>query len=380
MATVEFKRGLLANLPNTKVDGTIYVTTDEHAMYIDNGNQRIRLGDFIPVDTVADLPATGHAYETAVYYVKQGNILARYDGTNNRWVQINKAGVVNVQDAEGTSGNVITGITTSVNSATGELSLVLTRASVATSQGLANLTERVETLEDTTGAHTTALTTLNGNASTEGSVDNKVQTAINALKGNVSNSFVDIAALETAINALNTLTAGHTTAIEENSDDISALETTVGQHTTALNTLNGNASVTGSVDNKVAAAIAGILDNAPESFDTLKEIATWISTHGTEAANLTTTVSNNSTAIETLQDNVADLDQELDDLASRVLVNEGAISDLQGAVDLLNGNASTQGSVAYAVKEAKDALDARIDGVEDDVDLALDKLTWKDFT
>jgi hypothetical protein len=36
-ANLQFKRGLLANLPQDKTDGTIYVTTDEHAMYLDHG-------------------------------------------------------------------------------------------------------------------------------------------------------------------------------------------------------------------------------------------------------------------------------------------------------------------------------------------------------
>ena len=85
-ANVQFKRGLLANMPVSVIDGTIYVTTDEHAMYVDNGNQRIRIGDFIPVNTINDLPIAGHAYETAVYYVKTGNILARWDKTNSRWI------------------------------------------------------------------------------------------------------------------------------------------------------------------------------------------------------------------------------------------------------------------------------------------------------
>jgi len=55
-------------------------------MYIDHGTQRIRLGDFISVDTIEDLPSAGHAYETAMYYVKTNNILARWDKTNSRWI------------------------------------------------------------------------------------------------------------------------------------------------------------------------------------------------------------------------------------------------------------------------------------------------------
>jgi len=52
---LQFKRGLRKNLPVALTPGTIYVTTDERAMYIDytneQGNQRIRLGDFVEYAT-----------------------------------------------------------------------------------------------------------------------------------------------------------------------------------------------------------------------------------------------------------------------------------------------------------------------------------------
>jgi len=36
-AKIQFKRGLLQNLPQEIQDGAIYITTDEHSMYMDNG-------------------------------------------------------------------------------------------------------------------------------------------------------------------------------------------------------------------------------------------------------------------------------------------------------------------------------------------------------
>ena len=87
MANVLFKKGLLANLPSTKVEGTIYVTTDERAMYLDVSNsERIRLGDFIEVDNIAALPSTG-ANVSALYYATAENVLAKWSGS--AWVQIN---------------------------------------------------------------------------------------------------------------------------------------------------------------------------------------------------------------------------------------------------------------------------------------------------
>ena len=88
MANVLFKKGLLANLPSTKVEGTIYVTTDERAMYLDVSNsERIRLGDFIEVANIASLPTASTANVSALYYAADENVLAKWSGS--AWVQIN---------------------------------------------------------------------------------------------------------------------------------------------------------------------------------------------------------------------------------------------------------------------------------------------------
>ena len=94
MANVSFKRGLLANLPSTKTDGAIYVTTDERAMYVDYDDgtsvKRIRLGDFREYANWTALTQqvnTANVSQTALYYAAEQNILAKWNGTT--WVQIN---------------------------------------------------------------------------------------------------------------------------------------------------------------------------------------------------------------------------------------------------------------------------------------------------
>lgn len=88
MANVLFKKGLLAGLKDAPMkEGTIYVTTDERAMYLDvSDSERIRLGDFIEVDNIASLPSAG-ANVSALYYAKAENVLAKWSGS--AWVQIN---------------------------------------------------------------------------------------------------------------------------------------------------------------------------------------------------------------------------------------------------------------------------------------------------
>ena len=93
-ARVKFLRGQLANLPSAKVDGNVYVATDERSMYIDykdsnNTLQRIRLGDFLEFANWSAIEAqSGSGYSTtALYYAEQENILGKWTGTT--WKQIN---------------------------------------------------------------------------------------------------------------------------------------------------------------------------------------------------------------------------------------------------------------------------------------------------
>jgi len=68
----------------------------------------------------------------------------------------------------------------------------------------------------------------------------------------------------------------------------------------AIATLNGNASTEGSVLNTVNTRIADVVAEAPEAFDTLKEIADWIGTHSTSALEMQQDIADNADAIEAL--------------------------------------------------------------------------------
>lgn len=97
MALVKFLRGKQADLPASKVDGRIYVATDERALYVDytktEGStstvERLRIGDFREYANMAAIRAIPQTNlsTTALYYAQQENILAKWDGTS--WVQIN---------------------------------------------------------------------------------------------------------------------------------------------------------------------------------------------------------------------------------------------------------------------------------------------------
>lgn len=94
MAQLNFKKGLLANLSGvTKNPGTIYITTDEKALYFDvDSSTRIRIGDIIQVANVAELEAITTPSDISFYYVLDGNALMKYNSQaaeGLKWTQIN---------------------------------------------------------------------------------------------------------------------------------------------------------------------------------------------------------------------------------------------------------------------------------------------------
>lgn len=81
--------------------------------------------------------------------------------------------------------------------------------------------------------------------------------------------------------------------------DDAAIKASVTANTTAIGVLNGTGN--GSVAKTVADAIAKIVADAPESFDTLKEISDWITAHASDAAGMNSQITTNKTDISTLK-------------------------------------------------------------------------------
>lgn len=77
----------------------------------------------------------------------------------------------------------------------------------------------------------------------------------------------------------------------------SGLVKQVAENKAAIDTLNGDKNITGSVAYQIAQIVAG----ADESFDTLKEIAEWITTHKTDAATMNAQINTNKDDIASLK-------------------------------------------------------------------------------
>lgn len=244
MANVMFKKGLLANLPAGINAGTLYVTTDERALYLDvDDTTRIRIGDFQEFETLAALQANTNPSTSALYYVTELNVLAKWDGT--KYVQINLDTGATAVNITGT-GNAIDGV--SYDPATRTLTFTKTNTF-------------------TTGDD----------------VDSKINAKVGELK-------IGDETFETVKAYVDKKTDGIATD--------TALETLTGRVTTAegkIDTLidaDPGKSVRTIANEELAKQL--IPENASESLDTLAEIAAWIQEHPDDAAAM-------NAAIEALQ-------------------------------------------------------------------------------
>lgn len=66
------------------------------------------------------------------------------------------------------------------------------------------------------------------------------------------------------------------------------------------------------VDARIAAQIADIIAGAPQTFDTLKEVSDWISTHEDSAAAMNTAIQANADAIDDLNDTIGTINTTLE--------------------------------------------------------------------
>lgn len=141
---------------------------------------------------------------------------------------------------------------------------------------------------------------------------------------------------------------------------------------TAIDLLNATAtidnqaplgSVERTVGDKVAEEIAKIVANAPTDFDTLKEIADWISTHSDSAAAMNSAIQKNRDAVSSLKtllgiDSSTNLwtSSELTDIKADVAQAKEDITTLTTTVSSNTDNITTHSSDIATMKEQIEAL------------------------
>ena len=159
MALLKFLKGNYSGLSAKAIsEGQVLICGDTGEMFVDiAADKRIKIGDFIVVSTLTELEALdATAVPTSrLYYVEDGNILARSNGTS--WTQINKQKtlaelggvalgtytekIALLEKADNDNATAIAGVDTRLQAAEEKLK------SVATTEGLSELTDRVTAAE-----------------------------------------------------------------------------------------------------------------------------------------------------------------------------------------------------------------------------------------
>lgn len=135
---------------------------------------------------------------------------------------------------------------------------------------------------------------------------------------------------QTAATYDDTKLSGRVKTIEDDylkTSDKTTLANSIKKNTDAITKLNGDEKIVGSVKNTVTAEIAKIVAEAPEDFDTLKEIADWIANDQTGAASLTN-------RIASIEDTYL-TEKEINDLISEIEVYIGTIPETSASENVI---------------------------------------------
>ena len=124
-------------------------------------------------------------------------------------------------------------------------------------------------------------------------------------------------------------------------DDKDSLITDTSTNKTWLKTLTANTAPTKSISTMISEEIAKVVANAPASFDTLKEIADWISTHQNDASAMNTAINTNTTNITNLTTKVNTNTTNISDNANQINGIKGDITSINSVLQSLTNEINT---------------------------------------
>ena len=228
---------------------------------------------------------------------------------------------------------------------------------------------KVSGLETSIGANTDAITAINDDTNgilakakeyADGKVydDTKVKADIATNATDITTNAGGIAENKTAIAAINNETTGILAQAKKYADDQDAVvKADVDKNTAAITKLNGTGE--GSVSKTVADEIAKVIADAPENFDTLKEIADWIANDTTGSVKMANDIAavvgtdkgtdGTPKSMRTVAEEVADAKVGAIPNASQTVVGlikgtDGKVNVAEGQITSITTDALTQGA------------------------------------
>lgn len=139
-----------------------------------------------------------------------------------------------------------------------------------------------------------------------------------------------------------------------NNYDDAALQASVDANTSAIAILNGTG--TGSVSKAVTDKIAEVVGDAPESFDTLKEVSDWINSHASSAAEMNSAIQENTAALESKVDKEAGKGLSTNDYTN---ADKSAVQSITGKADQSALTAHTENSEIHVTAAEKAAWNGK---------------------
>ena len=194
----------------------------------------------------------------------------------------------------------------------------------------------------------------------QSALDRKASTeTVEALTGRVEAVEGSITSINSSIEGINSSIEGINTALDSKleASDLSALEGKVA-------TLIG-VDADKSVRTIASEEVAKVVDNAPATFDTLKEIADWIESHPESVAELNSRLTSVEENVSTLSSTVEGLGTSVEGLEAKDAELEASIGEATGRIGTLE--ATIGNAESGLVKDIKDNATAisTVDGKVD---------------
>ena len=157
------------------------------------------------------------------------------------------------------------------------------------------------------------------------------------------------------------------------SASVEDLTADVEANTAAIATLNGTGA--GSVSKQVADAVAQIVSDAPEAYDTLKEISDWITSHASSAAEMNSDIQALEAAMDTKVDKVSGKQLSTEDYTTAEKeklagIAAGAQANVIETIQV-NGAAQTPSGKTVNISVPTGALASKSEVAESDLAAAL---------
>lgn len=425
MSMLNFKYGSFKNLPEVSnaTNGTIYVTTDEKAMYVDLDNTRIRLSQIITLADTKEWQDLVPPYSTeAFYYIVEANALLKYNGTGSdeKWTQINSTTALSealtalatkvggIETTVGQHGTAITGIQNTINDTTTGLAATKKIADEAKATANAALPKNEFTtwrdganktaIEDAKKAGTDAQTAITnhiadknnphqvtaaliglGNVNNTADLDKPVstaqQTAINTAKNAVLGTNTDTSAKDTVFGAK----AAAADALQYATDVNTALGTYKTDNDAVIRGIKNGTNINsfGSVEAELTSKYAtqtyaqnqakAVLGDADDGVgdNTVYGAHAHAKAAQTAAASAQETADNNTTAINTQKDRIDAILKDANVNMKTFKQVYDAIEDVRGDITNLNAEYATDKEVADIITALRGGYDGTIKAVHD---------------